>query len=253
MKLFDLSNRIAVITGGSKGIGFAIAEGLAAAGAVTVISSSKSENCEHAVEKLKKENYESYAIPANVSDRQSVESLVSEAIKKFGKIDILVNSAGYIVRAPLTEATDEQWNGMMDVNLRGIFYCCQAVGREMIKRKNGNIINISSNISGSLQPMRAIYATTKAGMNHLTKAMALEWAPYGINVNAIAPSSTVTDINKKYFEENPEDRDERIRTIPLGRLGVPEDYIGAALFLASDASDYVTGQILFVDGGSNII
>jgi NAD(P)-dependent dehydrogenase (short-subunit alcohol dehydrogenase family) len=123
----------------------------------------------------------------------------------------------------------------------------------MIKRKQGKIINISSNISQVLQPGRGIYAITKAGVSHLTKVMALEWAPYRINVNAIAPAPTMTDLNKKYFEDHPEDLKERIRSIPLGRLGDPEDYVGTAVLLASRASDFITGQTIFVDGGSILI
>ena len=141
----------------------------------------------------------------------------------------------------------------MDVNLRGVFLCSQIVGKEMIKRKQGKIINISSNIAQVLQPHRGVYAVSKAGVSHLTKVMALEWAPYHINVNAIAPAPTMTDLNKKYFDEHPEDLKERLRSIPMGRLGDPQDYVGAAIFLASKASDFVTGQTIFVDGGSILI
>jgi NAD(P)-dependent dehydrogenase (short-subunit alcohol dehydrogenase family) len=253
MHLFDLSGRIAVITGGSRGIGFAIAKGFAAAGAMVMVSSSVAKHCADAAATLRAEGWEADAIPVDVRKRDSVEAMVADVLERFGKIDVLVNAAAVIIRAPIVDATDEQWDAMMDTNLRGTFYCCQIVGREMLKRGQGKIINISSNVSGSLQPLRGIYATTKAGLNHLTKVMALEWAPYNVHVNAIAPASTITDLNRKYFEDHPADREERRRTIPLGRLGVPEDYIGAALFLASEASDFVTGQVLFVDGGSNII
>jgi len=142
---------------------------------------------------------------------------------------------------------------MMDVNLRGVFLCSQIVGREMIKRRQGKIISISSNISQVLQPLRGVYAITKAGVSQLTKVMALEWASYDINVNAIAPAPTMTDLNKKYFEDHPEDLKERIRSIPLGRLGDPKDYVGMAILLASKASDFITGQTVFVDGGSILI
>ena len=156
----------------------------------------------------------------------SVENLVSQTIREFGQIDILVNCAGIILRKPIEDATDEEWNSMMDVNLRGVFLCSQIAGREMIKRKQGKIINISSNIAQVLQPDRGIYAVSKAGVSHLTKVMALEWAPYHINVNAIAPAPTMTDLNRKYFEEHPEDLKERLRSIPLGRLGDPTGLCG---------------------------
>jgi NAD(P)-dependent dehydrogenase (short-subunit alcohol dehydrogenase family) len=157
------------------------------------------------------------------------------------------------VRKPIEEITDAEWESIMDVNLRGVFLCSQIVGREMIKRKQGKIVNISSNIAQVLQPGRGIYAVSKAGVSHLTKVMALEWAPYHINVNAIAPAPTMTDLNKKFFDEHPEDLKERLRSIPLGRLGDPGDYVGMAILLASRASDFITGQTIFVDGGSILI
>jgi NAD(P)-dependent dehydrogenase (short-subunit alcohol dehydrogenase family) len=123
----------------------------------------------------------------------------------------------------------------------------------MIRRRYGKIVNISSNVSQVLQPHRGAYAVTKAGMSHLTRVLGLEWAPHGINVNAIAPAPTITDLNRKFFEDNPKDLEARKRSIPLGRLGTPRDYVGAAIFLASPASDFVTGQTYFVDGGSNLI
>lgn len=188
--------------------------------------------------------------PVDVTDRGSVENLVSQTLKEFGHIDILVNCAGIILRKPIEQVTDEEWHSIMDVNLRGVFLCSQVVGIEMIKRKQGKIINISSNVSQVLQPGRGVYAISKAGVSHLTKVMALEWAPHHIHVNAIAPAPTMTDLNRKYFEEHPEDLRERLRSIPLGRLGDPKDYVGMAILLASRASDFITGQTIFVDGGS---
>jgi 2-deoxy-D-gluconate 3-dehydrogenase len=177
--------------------------------------------------------------------------LVARVISEFGKIDILVNSVGVIVRKPAEEVSEEEWDYVIDTNLKGVFFCCQSVGREMIRSKRGRIINISSNIVQRLQPMRVAYAASKAGINHLTRALALEWAKVNINVNAIAPSVTITDINKKfYLEEHRDQLEEHIRLTPKGRVAYPEDYVGAAIFLASDASDYVTGQILYVEGGA---
>jgi NAD(P)-dependent dehydrogenase (short-subunit alcohol dehydrogenase family) len=253
LELFDLSGKVAIVTGGSRGIGFAISEGLASAGAVNVIADIVVEQGEEAAKKIEAHGFKAKSIPVDVSKRDSVETLVSQTLKGFGHIDILVNCAGIILRKPIEEVTDEEWNSMMDVNLRGVFLCSQIVGREMIKRRQGKIISISSNISQVLQPLRGVYAITKAGVSQLTKVMALEWASYGINVNAIAPAPTMTDLNKKYFEDHPEDLKERIRSIPLGRLGDPKDYVGMAILLASKASDFITGQTVFVDGGSILI
>ena len=253
LDLFTLSGRVAIVTGGSRGIGFEIAEGLASAGAISVIADIVAERGEEAAEIIRKKRFRAKSIPVDVTKRDSVQNMVSQVIREFGQIDILVNCAGIILRKPIEEVTDEEWDAIMDVNLRGVFLCSQIVGMKMIKRKQGKIINISSNVSQVLQPGRGVYAITKAGVSHLTKVMALEWAPYHINVNAIAPAPTMTDLNKKYFEDHPEDLKERIRSIPLGRLGDPKDYIGVAILLASRASDFITGQTIFVDGGSILI
>jgi NAD(P)-dependent dehydrogenase (short-subunit alcohol dehydrogenase family) len=253
LDLFTLSGRVAIVTGGSRGIGFEIAEGLASAGAISVIADIVAERGEEAAEIIRKKGFRAKSIPVDVTKRDSVQNMVSQVIREFGQIDILVNCAGIILRKPIEEVTDEEWDAIMDVNLRGVFLCSQIVGMKMIKRKQGKIINISSNVSQVLQPGRGVYAITKAGVSHLTKVMALEWAPYHINVNAIAPAPTMTGLNKKYFEDHPEDLKERIRSIPLGRLGDPKDYVGVAILLASRASDFITGQTIFVDGGSILI
>jgi NAD(P)-dependent dehydrogenase (short-subunit alcohol dehydrogenase family) len=253
LDLFDLSGRVALVTGGSRGIGFAIAEGLASAGASIVIADILTEQGEKASEDLKAKGYPSTFIKVDVTKRDTVQRMVSDTLKAFYQIDILVNCAGIILRKPIEEVTDEEWAAVMDVNLRGVFLCSQITGIEMIKRKRGKIINISSNVSQVLQPLRGVYAISKAGVSHLTKVMALEWAPYSINVNAIAPAPTLTSLNRKYFEEHPEDLKERIHSIPLGRMGNPQDYIGMAILLASRASDFITGQTIFVDGGSILI
>ena len=253
LDIFDLSGRIAIITGARRGIGFAIAEGLASAGAVSVIADIHPETGDEAARLIRSKGLNAKSMSVDVTRRGSVENLVSQTIREFGQIDILVNCAGIILRKPIEQATDEEWNSIMDVNLRGVFLCSQIAGIEMIKRKQGKIVNISSNISQVLQPGRGIYAISKAGVSHLTKVMALEWAPFNIHANAIAPAPTMTDLNRKYFEEHPEDLKERLRSIPLGRLGDPKDYVGLAILLASRASDFITGQTIFVDGGSILI
>ncbi|MCK4579884.1 MAG: glucose 1-dehydrogenase [Dehalococcoidia bacterium] len=252
MDIFDLSGKTAIVTGGNQGIGLAIARGLATAGASVVIANRRAVEGQKAAELLGSDGFTALAIPTDVSSTAAVAELVSRTIAELGKIDILVNAAAVIVRKPVEDISEEEWDGLMDINLKGLFFCCQLVGRHMIERRKGKIINISSNISQSIQVLRSIYAVSKAGVSHLTRALALEWAKYNINVNAIGPGPTITPFNRKYFDEHPDDLRQRIDSIPMGRMGDPSDYVGAAVFLASGASDFVTGQTLLVDGGSTI-
>jgi NAD(P)-dependent dehydrogenase (short-subunit alcohol dehydrogenase family) len=253
MNLFDLSGRVAIIMGGSRGIGLAIAEGLASAGAAVIIGNRNAVQGEQAAEMLRRKKLKAHALPVDVSSRESVGKMVSAVLGKFHQIDILVNSAAVILRKPIVEITDEEWDSLVDTNLKGTFICCQEVGRQMIERRQGKIINISSNIIQPLQPGRGVYAITKAGLTQLTRVLAFEWAQYNVHVNAIAPGPTITDLNRKFFEERPEDLKARVQSMPIGRMGQPQDHVGAALLLASSASDFITGQTIFVDGGSNLI
>ena len=253
MSMFDLSGRVAIVTGGNQGIGFGIAKGLAGAGATVVIANRRAAEGQKAAESLKKEGLNAVAIPTDVSQKPSIAAMVEKVIQEYNKIDILVNNAGVIIRKPLEEFEESEWDTIHNTNLRGLFLCSQLVGREMIKRKKGKIINISSVVSQIVQPGRGVYAAAKAGVSHLTKAFALEWAKYNINVNAIGPGLTITPINQKYFEEHPEELKKIVDDIPIGREAYPKDYAGAAVFLASDASDYITGQTLLVDGGMTIV
>jgi len=252
MKLFDLSGKIAIVTGGNQGIGFGIARGLASAGANVVIANRRAEEGRRAATELTKEGYRATAVAVDVSHKSSIEALVTKVMGDYKHLDILVNNAGIVIRKPAEELTEEEWDRIMDTNLKGMFFCCQVVGREMMKKKRGKIINTSSVIAEQVQPIRSAYAISKAGVSHLTRALAFEWSKYNINVNAIAPGVTATPLNKKFFEEHPEVLQGFVDEIPKGRAAVPEDYAGAAIFLASDASDYITGHILMVDGGMSI-
>jgi len=253
MSLFDLSDRIAIVTGGNRGIGYAIAEGLARHGALVVIANRNEEAGMAAAQRLLDQGLQAEAMAADVSMGASVSHLVQTTLQRHGCIDILVNSAAVILRKPVEDFEEEEWDRIMNTNLRGAFLCCRDVGRHMIERRKGKIINISSNVSQVVQPLRSIYCVSKAGLSHLTRALGLEWAPYGVNVNAIGPGPTITELNQKFFEENPRDLQARIDSIPMGRMGKPSDHVGAALFLASEASDYMTGQTLIVDGGTNLL
>lgn len=249
MELFDLSDKVAIVTGGNQGIGFGIARGLASAGAHVIIANRRAEEGQKAAEELKKEGFKASVIATDVSNLASLSSLASRAIEEFGRIDILVNNAGVVIRKPAEEFTEEEWDRIMGTNLKGMFFCCQIIGREMIKKKKGKIINVSSVIAEQVQPVRSVYAISKAGVSHLTRSLAFEWSKHNININAIAPGVTTTPLNKKFFTEHPEVLQSFVDVIPRGRAAVPEDYAGAAVFLASDASDYITGHILMVDGG----
>jgi len=251
--LFDLSGQVAVVTGGASGIGYAIAEGLASAGAAVTIAARSADKIEQAAARIRAQGRKASAHLVDVTNRPSVEALVADTLAAHDRIDILVNSAAVIQRMPIEDATDEQWDAMINTNLKGVFLCCQIVGREMLKRKAGKIVNISSNIVQPLQPHRGVYAVSKAGVSQLTRIFALEWAHHGVNVNAIAPAPTITELNQQFFAEHPVDLQARVASIPMGRMGSPQDYVGAALFLTSRASDFVTGQTYFVDGGSNLL
>ncbi len=253
MSMFDLSGRIAIVTGGNQGIGFGISRGLAGAGATVVIANRRAAEGQKAAESLQKDGFNTMAIPTDVSQKTSIAAMVEKVINQFGKIDILVSNAAVMIRKPLEDFEENEWDTILNTNLRGLFLCCQLTGREMIKRKKGKIINISSVLSQMVQPGRGVYATGKAGVSHLTRALALEWSKYGINVNAIGPGLTITPINEKHFGENPDELKRIINAIPIGREAYPVDYAGTAVFLASDASDYVTGQTLLVDGGMTIV
>jgi NAD(P)-dependent dehydrogenase (short-subunit alcohol dehydrogenase family) len=252
MKLFDLSGKIAIVTGGNQGIGLAISEGLAHSGATVVIANRRAEAGEAAALSLQAEKLNAIAIPVDISKLASIDDLVKKTLDKFGKIDILVNNAGVVQRKPALDFTEAEYDRIMDTNLKGTFFCCQAVGREMVKRRSGKIINTSSTVSYVAQADRSVYAASKAGISHLTRALALEWAPFHVNVNAIGPGATHTDINRQYFQDHPEVLQAFIKDIPMGRAGKVDDCIGAAVFLASPASDFITGQTILIDGGMTI-
>jgi len=252
MNILNLSGKTAIVTGGNQGIGFGIAQGLARQGAYVVIANRRVEQGVAAAQLLLNEGLAAGAISTDVGDGASVQHLVDTVIERHGHIDILVNSAAVIVRKPVEELTEEEWEWVMDINVKGTFLCCRDVGRHMIERRSGKIVNISSNVSQVIQPLRSVYAVSKAAVSHLTRALAVEWAQYGVNVNAVAPGPTVTDFNRRYLEEHPQDKQRAINSIPMARLGAPDDHVGAAVFLASDASNYITGQTILVDGGSTL-
>ncbi len=251
-RLFDLTGRVAIITGGSIGLGRQMAEGLADMGADLVLCARKKERCEQAAEELKALGVKTLALACDVKDPASVQAMVGATVSQFGRIDILINNAGTSWGAPIEEMSLEQWNKVIETNLTGTFLCCQAVGKVMTSQKRGNIINIASTagLRASSPDFQAIgYHASKAGVIIFTKDLARKWAMHNIRVNAIAPGWFPTHMSEVVIERN---REKFLQGIPLGRFGTDHDLKGAAVFLASDASDFITGDVLVVDGGQSI-
>jgi gluconate 5-dehydrogenase len=248
-QLFDLSGRVAVITGGSIGLGRQMAEGLAEMGANLVLCARKKERCEQAAAELKALGVTTLALACDVTSPASIQEVVSITAARFGRIDILINNAGTSWGAPVEEMRLEDWNKVMETNLTGTFLCSQAVGKVMIGQRRGKIINIASiaGMAGSPPELEAIgYSASKGGVITFTKDLARKWAKHGIRVNAIAPGWFPTHMSGAVIQRN---KEHLLQGIPLGRFGNERDLKGAAVFLASDASDFVTGQVLVVDGG----
>jgi 3-oxoacyl-[acyl-carrier protein] reductase len=249
-----LSGKVAVITGAGSGIGRAIALLFAKEGADVVILDVDLEAAEKVASEIKALGREAMALKVDVSNYYEVKEAAKRVIEKFGKVDILVNNAGITKRIEAEKISLEEWNKVIGVDLNGTFFCSQAFGREMIKRRSGKIINISSQAAIGATPFEAHYVAAKSGIIGLTKALAVEWARYGILVNCICPGFTETPLTKRLMSQlPPEVFAERIRRIPLGRPAQPEDQAKVALFLASSDSDYITGQAIPVDGGTTAL
>jgi len=250
--MFSLKNKVALITGARRGIGRGIALKMAEAGAKVVVTDINEKECQQVVDEIKKLGSEGLAIKLDVTKEEEVENAVREAVKKFGKLDILVNNAGICWPIkPLAELTEEEWDKILDINLKGYFLCTQAVVKEMAKQKWGRIINIASIASGGQGigfPNLSHYVATKGGIIGLTESWAEEFAPMGINVNAICPGVIKTPMVDPFLV-NPKAEEGFLARIPKKRLGKPEDIGAAAVFLASEEADYITGAALVVDGG----
>ena len=246
--LFDLSGKVAIVTGGGSGIGRQMAHGLAEAGAELVLCARNVERCEEAAAEMPTR---ALALPVDVTDEDSVGAMVGRAVHEFGRVDILVNNAGTVWGAAPEDIPLKGWQKVVDVNLTGVFLCAQAVGRSMIDKGRGKIVNIASvaGLHGApAETMNSLpYHATKGGVIALTRDLAWKWARHGINVNAIAPGWFPSDMANFVIDRNPQ----LTERIPLARVGGPEDLNGAVVFLASRASDYVTGHTLVVDGGQS--
>jgi|SRR5215510_8199084 len=244
----DLTGKTAVVIGGTSGIGRAIAHGLAEAGADVVATSRRAEQVEAAAKEIEEHGRQTLRLTSDVGDRTSLERLRDQTVKVFGKADILVNCAGQTRRAPTIDFAEADWNNILDTNLTGTLRACQIFGRHMIERGYGRIINIASISTFVALFEVAAYSASKAAVASLTKSLAIEWASYGVCVNAIAPGVFRTALNEKLLDETERGREFLLRT-PMKRFGKVEELAGAAVFLASDAASFVTGEILVVDGG----
>lgn len=249
---FDLTGKIAIVTGSGRGIGRAIALGYAQAGADVVVAARTVSQIEDTATKIRDEGRRALAIPTDVRSFDQVTNLLDRTLDSFGRVDILVNNAGgstgvegkYVLELSLNE-----WRKPIELNLDSVFICCRIIGEVMVKQKSGSIINISSGSGLGPMPGSSADAVAKAGVNHFTRTLAVEWGPYNVRVNAILPGLIETPLTAGSMRESPSSRAAILEQIPLGRIGKPKDIVGTAIFLASDASSYISGELLYVSGG----
>lgn len=244
--LFDLTGKVAIVTGGSTGLGAGMALGLAEAGADLVLIDRTS--CSETAKQIEAVGRRAINIVADLMTIAPIEMIMEKTIKEYGKVDILVNNAGIIRRTPAIDFSEKDWDEVMALNSKTVFFFCQAAGRDMMKRKYGKIINISSLLAFQGGVFVPSYSASKGAVAQVTKALANEWAPHGITINAIAPGYMATN-NTKALREDAARSKSILDRIPAGRWGLPDDLKGVAVFLASPASDYVNGHVLVVDGG----
>ena len=246
---FSLDNKIAIVTGSGQGIGRSIARTFGEAGADLVVADINMETAEATAADIRSLKRKAITIQVDVRDKNQVDHMATRTLEEFGRIDILVNNAGFgYMTVPLIEMSEEDWDNWVTLNLKSTFLCCKAVSRIMIQQKGGTIINMASMAALGAYPMGANYSAAKAGIKNLTETLAVELGPHNIRVNALAPGVIETQLTAELYKKRPELKIQRLKNIPLGRLGTPEDVANVALFLASDASNYISGETIAIKG-----
>jgi 2-deoxy-D-gluconate 3-dehydrogenase len=249
---FGLEDQIAIVTGASQGIGRTLAIALAQAGADVALVSRTRSDLEAVAQEIEAAGRKALVMPADIQDVSQIQKRVDEVHTTFGKIDILINNAAWTATVEALEATEEQWDQTLDTSLKAVFFASQAVAKIMIQQGRGKIVNIGSTLGRTAFARRSVYGAAKAGVHHLTRVLALEWASKGISVNAVAPCITETPTRRGLFERPGYKEWATGQMLPIGRWAQPEDLIGATLFLCSSLSDMVVGHVLMVDGGWTI-
>lgn len=247
----DLKGKVAIVTGARRGMGRTHALKLAAGGCKVVVSDISQEDCQKVVDEIEKAGGEAMAVKCDVTKKEEVDKMVQETVKKFGKLDILVNNAGIAQFKPFLELTEEEWDRTLDINLKGYFLCAQAAAKEMAKQKSGVIVNIASVAMGQVGvgfPNIVHYCASKGGIVGMTEALAAELAPLGIRVNAVAPGLIETPMIDT-VKQDPKMMEAMLARVPMHRVGKPEEVSDLVVFLASDASSYMTGAAVVIDGG----
>jgi len=248
--LFSVKDQVVLISGASRGIGSAIAEGFATRGATVVISGRVLETVEETAREICPPGGTVRGKLCDVADAKAGQRLIDEVVEEFGRIDTLVNCAGVNKRMKVEQYDEETYDFITNINIRGAFFLSLAAGRHMIEAGRGSQINIDSINSHTPLNRVAVYAMAKAAMSQMTKCLAMEWGPHGVRVNAVGPGFTMTELARPLWEDNPEMNAWREENTPVRRMGLPKDMVGAAIFLASEAASFITGQVLYVDGGT---